>query len=163
MMSLQVGYASRLNSSFTRSLPRAAEMEAFGASLNGGAAADTLSGHRVFYDSDYVVFRRPRFAVTVKMHSTRTIPTECGNEEGKQGRSQSDGVTSVFLSGREFEDVYPVWDWRLLPGTVEVHNATRFTCGQKPVVPGTYVGGVSDGLNGAASFDYRALIELKGS
>ena len=58
--------------------------------------------------------------VSVRMVSSRTVNTECGNEEGKQGENLADGVTTVYVTGREFEDIYPVWDWRLVPGTIEV-------------------------------------------
>ena len=48
------------------------------------------------------------FMVSVRALSVRTQRTECGNEEGKQGEDLGDGVTNVFVTGREFEDVYPV-------------------------------------------------------
>jgi hypothetical protein len=79
----------------------------------------------------------------------------------------ADGATTVFISGREFEDVFPVWNWRLIPGTPEIYEhggadgkgtgeSPPYTCEetQAPQVGGSFVGGVSDGTVGAASMDY---------
>ena len=54
---------------------------------------------------------RPHFSLNVRMSSARTIQSECGNEEGKQNRNMADGTTMAFVTGREFEDIFPVWDW----------------------------------------------------
>ena len=65
----------------------------------------TLVPREVFYDSDYVVHRRPHFSLSVRMSSKRTIQSECGNEEGKQNRNMADGTTIAFVTGEEFSDV----------------------------------------------------------
>ena len=106
------------------------------------------------------------------MDSSRTVSGECGNEENKQGQDLSDGVTNVYVTGREFEDIYPVWNWRRLPGTIEVQTPVR--------PPGTgstacdafiddlhahqrtpFVGGASDGSVGITVMDYRSRGELQ--
>ena len=161
----------------TSRLPNASLVAGFAAQLdNGGIVGAT--GHRHYWRSDYSVLRRPASAagrlgymVSVRMASTRTVSGECGNEENKQGQDLSDGVTNVYVSGREFEDIYPVWDWRRLPGTIEA---------QAPMPPpgtGTnscqafiqdlhakhrtqFVGGTSDGSVGITVMDFRSRGEL---
>ena len=160
---LAVGFAAYLDSPFTQSLARAAEMRAFGESLGSDDGSGGPEGCRVYWDSDYVVHRRANFSVTIRMHSHRTKPSDCGNEEGKQNRAVADGATAVYQSGREFEDIYPVWDWKSVPGTVEVNNATRYTCSQASGSGrrvGSFVGGVTDGQNGAAAMSYFADLSL---
>jgi hypothetical protein len=166
-----------------KKLPNTSLVAGFAAQLaDGGISGAT--GHRHYWRSDYSVLRRPTVAggvdgsegmlghmVSVRMDSIRTVAGECGNEENKQGQDLSDGVTNVYVTGREFEDIYPVWNWRRLPGTIEV---------QVPVVPATsgataceafitdlhahnkttFVGGCSDGSVGATVMDYRSRGEL---
>jgi hypothetical protein len=171
---LAVGFADWLDTPFTRSLPRHEEFLAWREALRPAATpkvlsvsakrlasrapVDSLAGLRIFFDSDYVVHRRPGFSLSVRMSSNRTWQTECGNEEGKQDRNMADGVTTAFITGHEFEDIYPVWDWHLVPGTVELwdEGQSDWTCGQSGgrLGCGHFAGGVSDGLNGVASFDY---------
>ena len=109
--------------------------------------------------------------VSVRMASTRTVSGECGNEENKQGIDLSDGVTNVYISGREFEDIYPVWDWRRLPGTIEAqapmaHPGTgdaaceAFYRDLKAKHRTAFVGGASDGSVGIAVADYRSRGEM---
>ena len=157
---LAVGFGAWLDTPFTRSLPRGGQLAAWRRTLtlaNATGGADELAGYRVFYDSDYAVHRRPGFSLTVKMASARTFKSECVNEEGKQGRNMADGVTTAFVTGAEFEDIFPVWDWRAVPGTVEVvpPNASDWSCSQTAGVGrGNFAGGATDGANGLASFDY---------
>lgn len=163
---ISIGFGNYLNTPFTRSTPRGSEFEAWRATLNN-ATADTLSGNKVFYDSDYVVHRRPHFSLTVRMSSTRTIQSECVNEEGKQNRNMADGTTMAFVTGREFEDIFPVWDWHQVPGTVEVTGSTspdlQWTCSNSNGRRGKghFAGGVSDGTDGMAAFDYYSDLDIR--
>lgn len=193
---LAVLWTGLLNTSWaTTTLPNASLIASFVSQLKHGGIEGAV-GHRHYWRSDYSVLRRPAsthaavgaglrpnaksapatvsrngYMVSVRMASTRTIPSECGNEENKQGQDLSDGVTNVYTTGREFEDIYPVWQWRRLPGTIEV---------QTPVVPpGTgaaacdqfisdmrarhrteFVGGASDGSVGITVMDFRSRGEL---
>ena len=44
------------------------------------------------------------------------------NTENKKGRMLADGTTTVYSQthGREYESLFPVLNWTLLPGTTEV-------------------------------------------
>ena len=68
-----------------------------------------------------------------------------------------DGSNFISLTGKEYFNIYPVWDWQKIPGTTVV---------QKPELPHwkeiakkgltDFVGGVSDGEYGAAAFDFAS-------
>ena len=72
--------------------------------------------NRDYYRSDYMVQRRPGFYASVKMCSRRVIGTEKVNDENIQGRYMADGATFVYRTGQEYTDIFPVWDWRRIPG-----------------------------------------------
>eukprot|EP00051_Salpingoeca_urceolata_P035953 m.32148 g.32148 ORF g.32148 m.32148 type:complete len:778 (-) comp9953_c0_seq2:121-2454(-) len=133
--------------------PNAPEFSAFLDRLKGDAPVGSVNKH--FYDSDYIVHHRPSFSVTVRMFSNRTINTECINDENKQGRTLADGLTATYITGREYESVFPVWRWKLLPGTTEAQTATPYTCSTLRSVTHTgWVGAASDGVNGVAAMDF---------
>lgn len=135
---------------------RAADYLAFAEfSGSGGAKGKPLLGNRHFWRSDMMVQRRPGFSASVKMSSARVIGAETCNSENMLGYHLGDGATYVYRDGREYEDIFPVWDWRRLPGV---------TCVQgwpKSLVPSTrrrnrgrFVGGASDGESGCAVMHY---------
>ncbi len=116
---------------------------------------NTFIGHKHFWRSDISVHRRPDWYASVKMCSTRVIGAETCNSENMLGLHLADGVTYFLRTGREYEDLFPVWDWRRLPGT---------TCrqSQTPLVPSTnqcrgrsdFAGGVAVGKYGLAAMEY---------
>ena len=113
-----------------------------------------LTGNRYFWRSDFMVHRRPDFYASVKMCSLGVIGAESLNSENLSGLYLADGATYIYRTGDEYTDIFPVWNWRQLPGV---------TCAQadSPMPSFTYsnlttkfTGGVSDGVNGCAVLDY---------
>lgn len=80
-------------------------------------AANTLTGHRHFGCSDYTIHRRPTWMTSLKMASNRVIGTEQVNEDNLMGFYLADGATFYYVRGDEYENVFPLWDWHLIPGT----------------------------------------------
>ncbi|MFI6496497.1 polysaccharide lyase family 8 super-sandwich domain-containing protein [Nonomuraea typhae] len=121
--------------------PRAAELRAFGRGPGPGA--------RYFPRSDYLSVHRTGWSAAVKTSSTRTVLSEAGNGEGLRGRHLCDGVTHLWRTGEEYADLWPVQDWRHLPGV---------TAASRPGPPppladfgqdtggSPFAGGLSDGL-----------------
>jgi chondroitin AC lyase len=80
------------------------------------------------------------------------------NEEGLKMHHVADGGSFLLRTGKEYADVFPVWDWQKIPGTTVV---------QKPSLPppnqiakkgkSDFVGAVSDGQFGAAAFDFKSV------
>lgn len=120
---------------------------------NQPGAPNDLVGNRHFWRSDYLVHRRPAFYATLKMSSNRVIGAEVVNSENLSGYHTGDGVLLLYRDNGEYEDIFPVWDWRKLPGV---------TCAEGPLpsfktaaVPRDFVGAVSDGEDGCAVLDYQ--------
>ena len=120
------------------------------------AGRNLLVGHKHYWRSDISVHRRPTWYASVKMSSPRVIGAETCNSENLLGLHLGDGVTYFHRAGTEYEDLFPVWNWRRLPGT---------TCRQDDgsLVPNSrrcrgksdFVGGVSDAVRGLAAMEYR--------
>ena len=115
-----------------------------------------LVGSRHFWRSDITTHHRPDSYTAVKISSTRTLQPESGNGEGLQNMHLADGVTLIMQRGDEYDGIFPVWDWRRLPGT----TTEQATYSLKPAadwgVAGTssFAGGVSDGMYSLTVFDY---------
>lgn len=116
--------------------------------------APPLEGNRHFWHSDMMVHHRGGYYTSARMFSRRIVNTDhpCNNE-GLKSHHIADGCNLVMRTGREYHDIFPVWNWRKIPGTtVEV----------RPQLDGSprrqgerrFVGGVSDGTYGLAAFDF---------
>lgn len=115
-----------------------------------------FSGSRYFPDSDFYVQRNGAECYwSVKMTSSRTVPSETVNSENLLGRLTGHGAT-VFVSDRnELTDIGGVWDWRKIPGVTSVQDDSSLLCKD----PGLrnrldWVGGVSDGEIGFCAMDF---------
>ncbi len=137
---------------------RADELKTLEATASG-AAADELAGNRYFYRSEFMVHRRPEFYASVKVYSKRMTGTEFINGEGLKSYYLPDGATLFVRDGGEYRDVFPLWEWRAIPGaTIPVSETpiplldyrTMSTKGGAD-----FAGGVSDGWFGAVGYDYR--------
>lgn len=144
---------------------RAAELSAMKTRLEAarttGAAdpARALAGNRHFWRSDIMTHHRPQYYASVKTSSTRTFQPESGNGEGLKNLHLADGVNLIMRTGDEYDDIFPVWDWRRLPGTTTEQGSYSLKPSKDWGVPGTgtYAGGVSDGAYGATAMDYARL------
>ncbi len=148
-----------------RPLPRRDEFALCHKSLTENAPY--LTGNKFFYTSDYMVHQTKNFFMSARMYSYRTLNNDApSNSEGLLSHHLADGATFIMRDGKEYEDIFPVWDWRLVPGaTVELKKL-------RPAVyePGNWdgfahmrylgksrnVGGSSDGQSGIASFDFKS-------
>jgi len=126
--------------------------------IKKGEIAPNIAKNRFFWHSEYFTHQRPTYFASVRMHSSRNrTMEEPHNEEGLKMHHFGDGSNLLSLTGREFVDIYPVWDWQKIPGTTTV---------QKPQLPHwkeiakkgltDFVGGISDGTYGAAAFDFQS-------
>ncbi|MFO7774597.1 MAG: polysaccharide lyase family 8 super-sandwich domain-containing protein [Candidatus Hydrogenedentota bacterium] len=115
-------------------------------------------GNRFFWRSDYLAHQRADYYVSVRMYSSRNHSMEAPhNQEGLKNHHLADGSNFVSRTGREYDGIFPVWDWQKIPGTTVV---------QKPELPGAgdvqkpgltdFVGGASDDEYGFAAFDFES-------
>ena len=116
------------------------------------AALGRKDQNKMYWLSDYMVHNRKRFDITVRAVSKRTCRSESGNGENLWGTFVSEGATNIRISGDEYLDIFPVWEWDKIPGTTtptgEVENHNDW--GVAGVAD--FVGGVSDGRYGVMSY-----------
>lgn len=117
---------------------------------------ETLAGNKHFWRSDFQVQRTPDYYFSVKMCSERVIGAESCNSENIRGYYMGDGASFLYQSGTEYENIFPYWDWKKIPGTTTQQDDKEL-----PVLtasgyrlPTNFVGGVSDGKSGIAVLDY---------
>jgi chondroitin AC lyase len=113
-----------------------------------------------FWRSDYTVHHRPKYLFSVNSVSSRTVKTEMGNGENIKGHYLADGSNFIAVTGDEYYNIFPVWDWNKIPGITipEDENYPQrpswgFNYGKT-----AFVGGVSDGLYGVSTYqmnDYQ--------
>lgn len=136
---------------------RKAELEEI-ASIRRGEIRPSLSWNRMFWHSEYATHQRPGYFASVRMHSSRNHTMEQPhNEEGLKMHHVGDGSNFVSLTGKEYFNIFPVWDWQRIPGTTVV---------QKPVHPHwkyiakkgltDFVGGASNGQYGLVAMDFKS-------
>jgi len=117
------------------------------------------TSHATFYwHSEHFSFQRPDWFTSVRMYSTRTYNMEEPyNSEGLFNHHRGDGTNHISVTGDEYYDIAPVFDYQKVPGA---------TILQKPELPSereiqklgltNFVGAVTDGKYAAAAFDFRS-------
>lgn len=133
-----------------------ANLPAYQAALHAILGVGVLSprlGHTHFWKSDYTAHAREGWATTVRMFSPKVKGTEAGNGENQQSFWMPYGMNLFYVTGSEYDDIFPVWDWAHLPGV---------TCPEVAIAaPGgfynqrEFVGGVSDGWCGVTAMDFE--------
>lgn len=101
---------------------RSAEFARFAQCLEDGSPEGPV-GNRHFWRGDIMVHRRDAFYASVHMFSPRSASSECIRGEGLCLQHLADGVTLVYRDGREYANIFPVWDWRRLPGITCLHSS----------------------------------------
>ncbi len=135
--------------------PRQAEArESLAVSATPGRSM--VSGNRHFWCSDLMVHHRPGFCFSVRVPSPRVWNNDwpCGGE-GTALHHMADGATFLMRDGDEYRDIYPVWNWRQIPGTTapqhegELNPDALRLRGERG-----FAGGASDGSVGCAAVDF---------
>ena len=114
------------------------------------ATTNPLIGHKHFSKSDYTVHRTADWMASVKMSSNHVYGTERFNEENIYGLYISDGATCFYMRGDEYENIFPLMDWRKIPG-VTAHEDIKNIPNTKHQVyrnETDLVGGISFEANG---------------
>lgn len=123
--------------------------------VNGTYAAD-------FEESDYFVFSRPKFQTAVRYHSLRNANQEAPhNREGIRNHFRGNGANMLSVTGREYADIAPVFDFRMIPGatTPMIPYEPLSDWGDVAVLnsPVTFAGAVADSVYGAVAYDFASM------
>ena len=83
------------------------------------------------------------------------------NGPGKLTHHRGDGTNHVVLQGDEYLNIWPVYDWQKFPGTT-VMQKEKMPSPENIQKDGLtdFVGAVTDGMYGAAAFDFRSPHDL---
>lgn len=119
-----------------------------------GSLSEGPMGNRYFWRSDYLTQRSPEALVSIRMASERVQVPEEVNSENKHARYLGFGCQMIYQDGDDYDDIFPVWDWRKIPGTTVLQDGTDPAVYGYPDGPDTFVGGVSDGKYGLACMDH---------
>lgn len=114
-----------------------------------------LTGNRDFFDSDIMVQQRPTYYESARVTSNRTDEPESINGQNLEGLYLADGVNQIMVTGNEYSNIEPVWNWRRLPGTTVEQNSSSLQPGYDQLGAGSYAGGVSDNTYGAEALQYN--------
>ena len=87
---------------------------------------------------------------SIKMASDRIIGAEMMNGDNMKGYYMADGATYIYKDGKEYLDIFPLWDWRKLPGVTAFEDDAPMPLikSYQPRNKGTFVGAVSDEKQG---------------
>lgn len=85
---------------------------------------NSVTGSKAFPYSDYIVHRDNglRYMTGIRMSSNRTILGEQCNGDNLKGCYLADGCMLTYVTGEEYSDIFPVWDWTCIPGTTTERN-----------------------------------------
>ncbi len=141
-------------------IPRKAELEQLLTELEENKEQSYVRGNRHYWTSDITAHHRDGYFAAVKLTSNRTLKSETLGENGTNNFYMSDGQLQLYVTGKEYEEVLPVFDWDRLPGITAVQ-----TDGDVPAIAElsesecfgekSFSGGASDGYYGVSAMDYH--------
>ncbi|SFE81783.1 chondroitin AC lyase [Actinacidiphila alni] len=135
---------------------QAARFDQLGKNIRLQSPDTGLTGHKYFWRSDFAAHKRPGWGVTVKMVSARTIGSEWRSSNAKNLNYLywvPFGTTFIARRGDEYRNIFPVWDWSRLPGATNPAVVVPLNASDPYKQSTTFVGGVDNGLYGAAALD----------
>jgi len=108
--------------------------------------------HQHYWRTDFTVHIRPAFYLSIHAVSDRNHAQEIGNQENLKGYWGAQGVMDLMVSGKEYVNIFPLWNWKRLPGATLPDSLVI----PKDKAPGegdrkgtsAFCGGVSDSING---------------
>ena len=105
-----------------------------------------------FWKSDMMTQHGENFYMSAKIISKRTYGTESLNNENIKGYNLPLGATNIMTTGKEYDNIYPVWDWTRIPGTTAIGNQDKTSLEGYQIGNNEFGGGVSDGVNGIIAY-----------
>lgn len=108
-----------------------------------------------YWRSDYMLHNAPKYQASVNTASKRTRHTESINAENLLGGNLSYGTLQIMCSGKEYTDIFPVWEWDKIPGVTSNKTTNYGTSGLNGTSP--FTGGVSTGTYGAFVYEHNHM------
>jgi chondroitin AC lyase len=124
------------------------------AHLTGVAFPVTYRGNNYFWKSDIMTQHGSNYYLSAKVISTRTAGTESLNGENLKGFNLPLGATNIMTHGREYKNIFPVWDWTKIPGTTAVNHPASVLLQWYQYGSNAFAGGASDGQAGLIAYEH---------
>ena len=86
------------------------------ADMRGEEAEQPCTGLRWFPKSAMGFYRAPKWMSSVKCGTASIKGAEHVNEDNRLGAHLEDGALFTYVTGDEYRDVFPLWNWRHIPG-----------------------------------------------
>ncbi len=131
--------------------------------LNGDVFPEKYRGVRFFWKSAIMISHGSNFYLSAKMPSSRTTGTEMLNNENLLGYNLPLGATNILVTGNEYRNIFPVWDWSRVPGTTAIHNNDSAKLPWYFFGTNDFAGGVTDSSFGINAYEhaYRDVTSKK--
>ncbi|MFI8684657.1 polysaccharide lyase family 8 super-sandwich domain-containing protein [Rossellomorea sp. NPDC077527] len=112
-----------------------------------------FTGNRAYEKSGLMVHHQKEYYSSVRVLPEEMTSSEpYYNGEGINNRHMADGANLFYLKGNGYAGIFPVWDWRKIPGTTVVHSDDK-----KEPLSGknndTFM--FSDGKNGVSAMNMK--------
>jgi len=130
-------------------------------SIRKGEAKPNLSFSRFYWQTEHFTFQRHDYFTSVRMYSDRDYNMEEPyNGEGLMNHYRGDGTNYISRTGKEYDDISPVYDWQKIPGAT-IMQRTEMPDPKEIQKKGLtdFVGAVTDGRYGAVGFDFKSPID----
>ncbi|GEM_PF-4681028 len=125
---------------------RSKEYESWRSEIAGG---ETFSGCRYFWRGEMMVCKSQDYYVSLKMSSSRTVGGEFLNRQNRKGLWLGSGVLSIYKHPDDYKDIYPLWNWSMLPGVTSYDESDLRE--KRVTNKSDYVGGISEDRFGIAA------------
>ncbi|GAB6121462.1 polysaccharide lyase family 8 super-sandwich domain-containing protein [Dysgonomonas termitidis] len=112
-------------------------------------------GNKFFWNSAIMTYHGGNYYLSAKVISTRTNGTEMLNGENLKGYNLPLGTTNILTSGKEYFDIFPVWNWARIPGTTVLANQDSTRLEGYHFGTNKFAGGVSNGKNGVLAYEHH--------
>lgn len=118
-----------------------------------------LFGCRYFWQSGYFVFKGINYQSAVRMHSRRNANQEYAhNSEGIKNHFRGDGSCHLSVTGKEYDQIWPVFNFSMVPGTTspllkEMPTMKEVQLRRSPIV---FSGAITDKRLGACAMDFKS-------
>lgn len=122
--------------------------------IQGADFPKSFLGTRYFWKSDIITYHGPDYYLSAKVISTRTNGTEMLNGENLKGYNLPLGATNIMITGDEYRDIFPVWDWTRIPGTTAIMNQSAAILPWYLFGNNEFAAGVSDDHTGVIAYEH---------
>lgn len=113
----------------------------------------TPSFQKHYWNTDFGFYQNKDYQFSVRLSSVFTQQAETDmNGENTKGGYRSIGSYETMLSGNEYLNIFPIWDWAKIPGTTVLKNAKIPNTAYLSPGKSTFAGGVSNGKVGVTAF-----------